>query len=198
MGDKREKQREDRKNQILSIALDMFIQKGYFGTSTRGIATKADISSGLIFNYFESKDDIYETLIEIGCSKIKVDYETALQNPYKYIWNMTESIFLQLDTNLFFAKMFVFMDQAQHTVGISERSQELLKGMDILENFCPIIECGQNKKQFRKGNTNALSVAFLSSLQGIAQEKVHNGNTVLPKVEWIMDILTGGMTGNEK
>jgi len=198
VGDKRDKQREDRKNQILSISLDMFIKKGYFGTSTRGIAAQAGISSGLIFNYFESKDDIYETLIDIGCAKMTVDYETALQNPYKYIWNMIDGVFSQLDTNPFFAKMFVFMDQAQHTVGISIRSIELLKSMDVLKNYGPIIECGQNRKQFREGNVNALTVALLSAIQGIAQERVRSQDMVLPKVEWIMDILTGGMMNDEK
>lgn len=198
MGNIRDKQRENRKNQILSISLDLFIQKGYFGTSTRAIAVQAGISSGLIFNYFESKDDIYETLIDIGCAKMTVDYESALQHPYKYIWNMINDIFSKLDTNPFFAKMFVFMDQAQHTVGISLRSQELLKSMDILKNYGTIIECGQKRKQFREGNANALAVALLSAIQGIAQERVRNRDTVLPRVEWIMDILTGGMMSNEK
>lgn len=198
MRDTREKQKENRKNQILSISLDMFIQKGYFGTSTRGIAAQAGISSGLIFNYFKSKDDIYETLIDMGCAKMTVDHNTALQNPYKYIWNMIDGIFFRLDTNPFFAKMFIFMDQAQHTVGISKRSQELLKSMDVLENYCPIIECGQRRKQFREGNAKALTVALLSAIQGIAQERVRSKDMVLPKAEWIMDILTGGMKIDEE
>jgi len=39
---------------------------------------------------------------------------------------------------------------------------------------------------------------ILSAIQGIAQERGRSRNMVLPKVECIMDILTGGMKNNEK
>lgn len=197
MADKRDKQREDRRNQILAESLDMFIKKGYYGTSTRSIASQAGISSGLIFNYFESKDAIYETLIEIGCEKMKVDQNKALQNPYLYMHNLITGIFTQLEKNLFFAKMFVFMDQAQHTVGISKRSQELLQSTNITTNYCSIIECGQVKGQFREGKAESLTVAFLAAIQGIAQERVRSKEMILPKTRWIMDILTGGSINEE-
>lgn len=192
MGNVREKMREDRRNQILSISLDLFIRKGYYGTSTRGIAAEAGVSSGLIFNYFRTKDEIYETLIRIGVEEMSFDYELASQNPYAYLSNMVENIFHQLETNPFYAKMFVFIEQALHTAGLSKPASALLSRMNLTEDLCTIIECGQQKKQFREGNPKALSTAFLSVIQGIAQEKVHKGEIPFPKKEWVMDILTGG------
>ena len=45
---------DERKKQLLQVALDVFIEKGYYGTSTREIARRAGVSSGLSFHYLNS------------------------------------------------------------------------------------------------------------------------------------------------
>ncbi len=37
---------DERKKQLLRVALDVFIEKGYYGTSTREIARKAGVIPG--------------------------------------------------------------------------------------------------------------------------------------------------------
>jgi len=55
--------REDKKNIILQAALELFAEKSYQGTSISMIAKKAGISKGLIYNYFLSKEDLLEQII---------------------------------------------------------------------------------------------------------------------------------------
>lgn len=43
---------------IQSAALKLFIRKGITGTTTKEIASKAGVSEGTIYNYFESKGDL--------------------------------------------------------------------------------------------------------------------------------------------
>lgn len=43
---------------IQSAALKLFIKKGITGTTTKEIASKAGVSEGTIYNYFESKGDL--------------------------------------------------------------------------------------------------------------------------------------------
>ncbi len=50
--------REKSREKILSAALELFANKGYYATSIDSIAKKAGISKGLIYNYFESKKSI--------------------------------------------------------------------------------------------------------------------------------------------
>ncbi len=57
---------DERKKQLLQVALDVFIEKGYYGTSTREIARRAGVSSGLLFHYFNNKESIYLELVKIG------------------------------------------------------------------------------------------------------------------------------------
>lgn len=55
--------RQERIHQILDAALHVFAEGGYHGASIASIAKRAKISKGLIYNYFESKEEILRTLI---------------------------------------------------------------------------------------------------------------------------------------
>ena len=55
--------RELSKNKILDAALVLFANRGYDGTSISQIASEAEVSKGLIYNYFQSKEHLVETLI---------------------------------------------------------------------------------------------------------------------------------------
>lgn len=183
------KKGEKRRWQLLSVALDEFIAKGFYGTSTREIAKKAKISSGLLFHYFENKEAIYEELVKIGTEKMKIDVQTALMAPREYLEHMLKSTFELLDTNTFFAKMFVFIDDAQYVVVENKEIRKMLDENDICTQWVPVIEEGQRRGEFRDGNPHALCVALFGALQGIAQEKVRVPETPMPEVMWIMDII---------
>lgn len=51
--------RADREEQIVSVAIDEFAERGYAGASMVAIAARAGISKPLIYQYFGSKDGLY-------------------------------------------------------------------------------------------------------------------------------------------
>ena len=55
--------REEKKDLILRTALKVFAHQGYHASSVNKIADKANISKGLIYNYFESKEDLLHNII---------------------------------------------------------------------------------------------------------------------------------------
>jgi len=48
---------------IKSAALHLFSERGYNGVSIQEIATRAKVSKGLVYNYFESKESLFGSLI---------------------------------------------------------------------------------------------------------------------------------------
>jgi AcrR family transcriptional regulator len=48
----------DTRQRILDVALDLFIEKGFDGTSLREIAERLGVTKAALYYYFESKDDI--------------------------------------------------------------------------------------------------------------------------------------------
>ena len=59
----RDQQRTQRQQQILQSALTLFVQKGYHETKIADIAQAANMSIGLLFHYFPSKEQLLEELI---------------------------------------------------------------------------------------------------------------------------------------
>jgi AcrR family transcriptional regulator len=55
---------EDRRSQILQASAKVFLQKGYEATTMHEIAEEANISSALIYQYFESKEDLFLAFTE--------------------------------------------------------------------------------------------------------------------------------------
>lgn len=58
------KEAEERRNEILDAADELFGQKGFDGTSTNDILEKVRIARGTLYYHFKSKEDIMDALIE--------------------------------------------------------------------------------------------------------------------------------------
>jgi AcrR family transcriptional regulator len=53
----------EKKSVIESAAKDLFIRQGFHATAMRDIAKTADVSIGNLYNYYETKDQIFESII---------------------------------------------------------------------------------------------------------------------------------------
>ncbi|KAA1395310.1 TetR/AcrR family transcriptional regulator [Aeromicrobium ginsengisoli] len=67
--------RLDRETQILDIASEQFGTHGFAATSVATVADKAGISKPLIYNYFGSKEGLYEACLDRGGSLLADEIE---------------------------------------------------------------------------------------------------------------------------
>lgn len=51
------------RNKILEAALDLFVKKGYNGSSTRAIATKAGVNEVTLFRHFGTKERLFREVV---------------------------------------------------------------------------------------------------------------------------------------
>ncbi len=63
--------RENRKELIRAKALNLFATEGYYITTISKIAREANISKGLIYNYYDSKEQLLKDIIITGMNKIE-------------------------------------------------------------------------------------------------------------------------------
>ena len=100
--------RLDRETQILDIASEQFGTHGFAATSVATIADKAGISKPLIYNYFGSKEGLYEACLDRGGALLADEIERiargdavgiergmatlagmfALLEPQPYLWRL--------------------------------------------------------------------------------------------------------------
>jgi AcrR family transcriptional regulator len=56
--------RKDTETEILKVATQVFLKKGFDGTKTQDIADKAGINKALLHYYFKTKEQLYERVLE--------------------------------------------------------------------------------------------------------------------------------------
>lgn len=69
------KLKEEKKELIIHAAMNEFIRNGFENASTNEIVKNANISKGSLFNYFNSKKDLYIYLFDYGIGVIETFYQ---------------------------------------------------------------------------------------------------------------------------
>lgn len=115
--------RKKTRGNILENALKLFADKGYHGTSMSDIAKAADVSKGLAYNYFESKQKLIEALFgsfeELGIEMMR--RMASAKDPYEKLKLMVEYSFeLMIDNEEYWRLYIAFVLQP----GIFESGKE--------------------------------------------------------------------------
>lgn len=185
----RKEQKERRKQEIMQAALELFVSKGYAATKVTDIAKRANISTGLMFHYFESKENLYEELVRMGLEGTTYPGEQKCEHAIDFFVKFTEKLFVYMKEQPIVAKLFVLMAEAQRSDATPEHIRENAMRVNVIEQFVPIIEWGQQEGTIREGEPLVISNAFWCSIQGIAERYATNQDIALPKAEWIVDIV---------
>lgn len=64
---------EDRRRQLIEVAIDLFSKKGFGGTTTREIAAAAGVTEAIIFRHFATKEDLYTAILDYKGSASGMD-----------------------------------------------------------------------------------------------------------------------------
>src|SRR5260370_15214400 len=59
---------EERRRQLIEVAIDLFSQKGFGGTTTKEIATAAGVTEAISFRHFATKQDFYKAILDYKCA----------------------------------------------------------------------------------------------------------------------------------
>ncbi len=191
MGNKRESQRETRRQQILECALDMINTIGFPAMTIRGIAEKLNISTGLFFNYFETKEQVYEELVRIGLSGpegvLRLNADGV--QPIELFEQMAGQVLDSLRRDAFTGKMFLLMTHAMRTQSVPDGVKKLLESFDTVTPLIGVVLKGQALGQIKAGDPAALLIAFWGAIQGIAETCATIPGAPLPESGWIVDII---------
>ncbi|MDR2469324.1 MAG: TetR/AcrR family transcriptional regulator [Tannerella sp.] len=97
--------RSARKQEIMDAALQAFAEKGYANTSISEIGRQVNISKGLLYNYFESKDDLLQQILISGAEKISKGLFTEHMTTEQFLAD-TEELFDNVMENKNFLKLY--------------------------------------------------------------------------------------------
>src|SRR5918912_447662 len=69
----------ERRLQIAQVALRLFSERGFRGTTTKEIAQAAGVSEAIIFRHFATKEELYRAIID------HVSCEGGISNPLEIV-----------------------------------------------------------------------------------------------------------------
>jgi AcrR family transcriptional regulator len=148
---------------IIEMALLRFSEDGYKSASMQSIAKEAKVSKGNLYNYFESKEALLESVLRSGLDQFSEFYkqlESKIPSE-KNFEKVIRSNFDMIKSNKLFWKLYFNL--------VSQPSAQLLFAQIIgpyLEKYMKIFETYFQEK----GDKNPAATALLlgSSLDGIS------------------------------
>jgi AcrR family transcriptional regulator len=66
----RQRRKEARPQELLSAALELFVQKGYSATRSEEVAARAGVSKGTLYLYFPSKEELFKAVVRSNLSAL--------------------------------------------------------------------------------------------------------------------------------
>ena len=163
---------------IFKTAIELFSQKGYNGVSIREIARAVGIKESSIYNHYQNKDKILETIFDYYKNQMKktdlsekVLDQKISQIPFEQFWTKgltnfhktTEDPLMEKINNIIILEMF--RDQRARDIALKElfhRQQETIK---------KIFEKMQNKGIIRKDlNPEVLALEYTYPLLSLRFE----------------------------
>lgn len=163
------------REKITEAALSLFAYKGYALTTIKDVSKTAGISTGLIYRHFHSKEELFDTLIEMAIIEIKelINFLDTDINPKDMINSLVEKIIAGIESSELIAHYYLLVSRSFIDNDVTKQ-QENLKTINLIlfQKMSNLIEKGQQLGELKEGNADKLSLLFFSLTQGIASMKL--------------------------
>ncbi len=161
--------RENRKNQILNAAFEVFVKKGYSKTTMDDIVLASKLSKGALYHYYGSKKELFLSLIdhwEIYTFKDFYDKKSHNKKASDILRFFGENVIKTLNEkkHAYIAEI-EFRAMSNQDSEIKKRSNILYE--KLLELFEKVVKKGIKENEFKKLDTRKTSMTFLAIFQSI-------------------------------
>ena len=192
--------RDEKRQELLKAAMELFAMKGFRGTTTRDLAAHAGVNEAIIFRYFINKTELYRAILE---EKL----QQARDAHYKEVEELARSsdvpTFLEFLGNKFlerheqdstFMRLLFFSALEGH-----ELAEMFLESMAIRDPMAAYMERQMNEGRFRRMDPYLAARAFFGMLvyhiqmQEIFGQKKRQGFDRSEAVSTFVSIFIGGM-----
>jgi AcrR family transcriptional regulator len=167
--------REERKEHILSIAVQIFAQKGLAGTRVADIATAGEMSQGLIFRYFASKEEVFAAVVERALQGAADLAQAAFQQPLSPLGKLRWLVQCSLAELWSRPEYSLVIHEALNGGDVPQevRERAIEQGKRSLHLYQQLIVEGQQAGEVVQGNAATLTLVFVACMQGLATEMLH-------------------------
>lgn len=172
--ERRERERQARREQILEAAKAVFWEKGFLNATTEEIAQRAELAVGTLYLYFQSKEELYVSLLFESIDLFRQELEriqalpTAPDEKLRLLWDFLYTYYREYPAHY---RILSFL----HNEGVRDNvSPEVIAEINrhTGRNFslaAQIVREGMEAGIYRAGNPREVVDVLWSLLTGLVQ-----------------------------
>jgi len=174
--------RDERVRQIVKTSASLFIKKGYYETTTRQIAEACGITSGTLYHYIKSKDDLlamFADLLtaEFGKFNKKMRRDLARVSPEVSLRNTVSGFVLLIDD---IQDMALFWYEESKNLDPVHLERMMDVDLEVTSLFRDILEMGKKDGRFKVKDpvVAAYSISVMCDMWALKRWYLHDLYTV--------------------
>ena len=186
-----ERLKEERRQKILSGALRLFATRGLAATKISDIARETTMSQGLVYHYFDSKEEIFVALIRTAFERLNgacESLEKLSASPKEKVLMAIEGLLKGLEENEEAPLFPLLIAQATPSESIPAEARLLIDEQNKVpyEVMRRILEQGQKEGEIMRHDATELSILFWTTINGLAIYKSsHGAKSITPDTSLI-------------
>jgi len=160
----------DKREAILDAALDLFVERGFFGTAVPEIADRAGVGAGTIYRYFDSKEALVNAIYRQQKTQwghlVLADFPVAAptREQFRLLW-MRMATWATANP-----KAFIFMELHHHQRYLDDESRALEERM--LGLFTAVVVSAQARGELKAGPPRLLMGIVMGAFVGVIRSCV--------------------------
>ena len=182
-----ERQKSERRRQIIEAAKAVFADAGYHGASIHAIIERAQIARGTFYLYFESKAAVFDSILDEAMRHLRglikrIDVETPNAVPPQQ--QLREQVIATLEYIVQDRSLATLLMSAGHTpdAEAAERLDQFFAEVrDLLERA---MESGMEIGLLRKVDPQLAAAAMLGMFRGVVEQLINQAH--LPPIESVV------------
>lgn len=185
--------KDERREQILSAALKSFAKKGFAATKISDIAARANLSHGLVYHYFKSKEEIFYVLLERAMqtsAQTLINVEKAPLSPLEKVRQTAKYILGGIESFEDSAYYFLIVAHASVMESPGPEHDELMDISGIaVQAMARILAAGQQAGEVKDGDPLGMTLVLFAAIQGLAMYKLAIKHFNMPDPEILVNMV---------
>jgi AcrR family transcriptional regulator len=171
----------DKREAIMNAALELFVERGFFGTIVPDIADRAGVGAGTIYRYFESKEALVNAIYreqKLLFGRIAVDefpVTAPTREQFRVLWTRMAKFATENPSS------FGFLELHHHAQYLDAESRAVEQRISAL--FANVVIRAQARGELKQGDPRILMGLVMGAFIGVIR---NCGDGPLDETRWVL------------
>ncbi len=181
---RKEREKLKHKEEILKVAISLFSSKGFHNVSMQEIAIESEFGVGTLYNFFESKEQLFAELMKTCIEKIGQLLIPILNSSQGEKEKLSEFIRAHVDiieSNIEFIKLYI--SQYGTTTSANPKYKDISSDFKttVAAKLESVIKAGIQKQIFRRVHPEIVALSLRATVEAFSLESSEHFDNVKVK-----------------